>query len=572
MKTSVLSQANCTENKSAKKIIAVIGRWMPFHIGHKRFSVKLAKDENCEKIIFMIGSCYEGGDPRFCITAAEREKMIRAVMKRENIPEGKYDIVPVPDFPTFEEWITNVLQKCKEYKVTHFCTGNKEDILDVLESRNEKLDMEIINPEIDSDFPYHATDIRNMIIKGEYEKLEELIPNEIKPILFRYTFKEILAVSKNRGIHFIEGRQTVDMILLVRNINDGKVYVLLGNRPEDKEEGEFPGALAVPGGGIRLFETATNAAIRKFYDETGLKIKMLDNSLEPAIVKFEDMPNSNLEQMHIVGIYGTQDKKANGTKGGSSQCFAILVEGDLKQYQDLINPQHGLTNVKFYDIEKISRKPLAFQQNDMLKKAINMLEAYPDLQKAIPRPEKKKETFVISFVGASGVGKSTAALGTTYELKKMAKSVEYVDEFAKRLVYSDLLEKYIPNQSYIISEQYKVIYDLQGKVDYIVSDAGLEISALHSSGEKVIEDLAWYLTKQINQFTILIERDTKKVKFEENGRVEDEEESRSFGEKLEEYLKSNGVRYVKVKGSDAAVEMALKVIAKREEEQSKQEK
>ena len=224
------------------------------------------------------------------------------------------------------------------------------------------------------------------------------------------------------------------------------------------------------------------------------------------------------------------------------------------------------------NIEKISKKPLAFQHKDMLKKAINMLEAYPDLQKAISKPEKKKETLVISFVGASGVGKSTAALGTTYELKKMAKSVEYVDEFAKRLVYNDLLEKYIPNQSYIIAEQYKVIYDLQGKVDYIVSDAGLEISALHSSGEKVIEDLAWYLTRQINQFIILIERDTEKVKFEEEGRVEDEEESRIFGEKLEEYLKSNGAKYVKVKGSDAAVEMALKVIAKREKEQKGQEK
>ena len=79
------------------------------------------------------------------------------------------------------------------------------------------------------DFPYHATDIRNMIIHGEYEKLEGLIPEEIKPILFRYTFKEILAASKKRGIHFIEGRQTVDMILLVKNINDGKIYVFLAS-------------------------------------------------------------------------------------------------------------------------------------------------------------------------------------------------------------------------------------------------------------------------------------------------------------------------------------------------------
>ena len=35
------------------------------------------------------------------------------------------------------------------------------------------LDMELINPEEGSDFPYHATDIRNMIIQGDYMTLEK---------------------------------------------------------------------------------------------------------------------------------------------------------------------------------------------------------------------------------------------------------------------------------------------------------------------------------------------------------------------------------------------------------------
>lgn len=383
MKTNVLSQKNsnknnCKKNKR-KKRVAVIGRWMVIHNGHKKFIVDLAKNENYDKIIIMIGSCYQGGDLRYCITATEREKMIRAIMKREGIPESRYVIVPVPDFPTFEEWITNIMKICKKHHVTHFCTGNKEDILDVLEERDEKLDLEFINPEIGSNFPYHATDIRNMIIQGEYDKLEKLIPDEIKPILFRYTFKEILAANNNKGINFIEGRQTVDLILLVRNSKDGKVYVLLGKRPKHKKD--FPESLALPGGPIRLFETAINAAMRIFYDETGLKIKMIDNSLEPAIVKFPNVSNTHLEQMHIVGIYGTQDKKVNGTKGGSSQCFAILVEGDLEQYQEKIKPSHGLTDVKFFDVEKLSPKNLAFQQNDMLDKAINMFQAYPDLRR-----------------------------------------------------------------------------------------------------------------------------------------------------------------------------------------------
>lgn len=369
METSVSSQA-----KKTKKRVACIGRWMPIHNGHKKFLVDLAKES--DKLIIMIGSCYQGGDVRNCILACIREKMLRAIMKAEGIPTKRYVIVPTPDMPTFEGWISNVMKVCKKNKATHFCTGNREDILDVLEAKGEKLDMELINPEEGSDFPYHATDIRNMIINGEYEKLESLIPNEIKPILFRYTFKQIFAASENRGIDFIEGRQTVDLIMLVKNVTDGKVYALLGKRPRNKKD--FPGRLAIPGGSIRLFETATNAAIREFYEETGLKIKMVDNSLEPAIVKVQNVSETSLEQMHLVGIYGTQDTTLNGTQGGSSQCFAILIEGNVEDYEKHINPRHGLTDVQFYDVQTISNDELAFQQNKMLQKAIYMLEAYPD--------------------------------------------------------------------------------------------------------------------------------------------------------------------------------------------------
>ena len=563
MKTNVFSQ-NENEN-NISKVVAVIGRWMPIHNGHKHFLIDLAS--KFDKLIIMIGSCYEGGKPRYCITATEREKMLRAIFKRENIAEEKLEFVPVPDVPTFEEWIENVQRVCEKFHVTHFCTGNREDILNVLESKGQTLGMEFINPEENSNFPYHATDIREMIIRGNYEELEHLIPNEIKPILFRYTFKEILAASQKRGIHFIEGRQTVDIILLVKNIEDGKIYVLLGKRPKDKED--FPNALALPGGGIQLFESSINAATRVLKEETGIDIKIIDNSLEPAIVRFNNSKANALEQMYMVGIYGTENQVINGTMGGSSECFAVLIEGDLKNYQKMVIPNtEGLTDVRFHDIQKLSKKKLAYQHSDMLKKAINMLEAYPNLQHAIQRVEKIRDTLVISFVGASGTGKSTAALGTAYELKKKGCSVEYVDEVAKNLLYNGLLERYILNQTYLIAEQYKKIYDLLGRVDYIISDAGLQISALHASQESAIENLAWYLTKKINQVTILIERDTEKVKFEQDNRLEDEEESKKFGEKLEEYLKIHKANYIKVKGAEAAVEKALEIIEKIKEGQN----
>lgn len=558
------------ETKEAKKaegkIVATIGKWEPLHNGHKEFLVKLAKDSTVKKLIIMIGSCYERSLEKHSITATEREKMIRAVMKAEDIPEEKFSIIPVPDYETFEEWICDILEVCKMNGVTHFCTGNTEEILDIIEKRKMNLGLEFINPETTSTFPYHATDIRELIKQGNYEKVSKLIPKEVHPILFKYAFGEIIAAGDGRGIiNFVPGRQTVDMCLLIRNSSDGKVYVLLGNRPAEKED--FPGVLALPGGSIQRFETAISEACRILKEETGLKVKIHDNSMEPAVICFEDLP-TKLELLHVNGIYGSNDEQINGTQGGSSQCFTIYVEGNLEDYKKMIDPKSGLTNVSFYDVEKVLKRSLAFQHEDMIKKSIAMFEAYPNFHNVACVPKKVKDTFVIFFVGASGTGKSTAALGTAFMLKKQSESVEYVAEFAKSLVYTGTLEQYIPNQSYIISEQYKKIYDLLGKVDYVISDAGLQISALHSSGEKVIEDLAWHLTGKINQFTILIERDPN-VAFETEGRIESEEESKAFGEKFEKYMKANNAQYIKVVGSDAAIEKALEIIKKREQEKIK---
>ena len=190
-----------------------------------------------------------------------------------------------------------------------------------------------------------------------------------------------MAASQNKGIRFVKGRQTVDMILLVRDSKNGKVHVLLGNRPSNKKD--FRGNLALPGGPIRKYETAIHAAIHNFKNETNLKIAMQDNSLEPAIVKFENVPETTLAQMHMVGIYGTDDKSLNGTQGGSSQCFGILVEENLEKFEKQIQSSKGLKNVRFYDIQQLEDTQLAFQHNDMLRKAIWMLKATPDLRREI---------------------------------------------------------------------------------------------------------------------------------------------------------------------------------------------
>lgn len=560
MVKNVPNQSTVQNSSSdTKRIVAFPARLMPLHNGHKEVLLGLA--QNFDKVVIVLGSVFETGTNRNCILASERQKTVHAVYKRAAIPKERYEVIDLADVPTFEEWISRITNLCKSRGVTHFCTGNKEDILDVLEQEGKRLEFEIVNPEDYTDFPYHATDIRKMVTEGKYQELHKLIPQETMPILFRNSFREIIAASQNRGIKFIQGRQTVDLILLVRDIFDGKIYVLLGKRSMEKED--FPGYLALPGGGIDedKGETAYDAVIREVHEETGLQIEMLDNSMEPAIVKFANVPKANLEQMFIVGLYSSEDERVAGTKGGSSQCFGVFMEDDIHKYQEYLNPTDDLTDVKFYEIDDAVSKGLAYQHETMIQKAVQMFNAYPNLHKVLEaKKEEEKDTFVIAFVGAPGAGKSTAAFGTTYQFKKRTLSVEYVPEVAKDLLYRGLLGKYIPNQAYLVSEQYKKLYDVKGQVDYIITDAGLEICALHSAEDKMVEDLAWYLRNKLNQFTIFIERDEEQVPYETSGRKETEAESRVFGRKLEKYLQDNGAKYQKVVGADAAIELALQVI------------
>lgn len=367
----ISSKENQTDNK---KIVATICRLTPIHYGHKKYLINLAKD--FDKVIVMIGSCYEGGSLKHCITATEREKMLRAVFKRENIPEEKFEIIPIPDFNDFEKWFDMILEICSKYNVNYLCTGNKEEIIDVLNSREEKLPFKIINPEENSDFPYHATDIRKLILEGKYEELEKLIPDETKPILFRYTFKEILAASNNRGIKFVKGKKMVNLVFLLRDVSNGKVYALLGRKKNDN-------FFHLIGGEIQKYETVTNAIIRELYEQTNITIQMLDNSLEPAIIRIENISENSLEQMAMVGLYNNKDN----LEEGSSQCFGIFIEASILEYSKLLKLGKNFCDIKFYNINNEILNSLKFNQKEMFSKALTMFEAYPKLIKDVNSEE-----------------------------------------------------------------------------------------------------------------------------------------------------------------------------------------
>jgi len=344
------------------KTVFAIGRWMPIHLGHKGFLVKLAK--TFDRLVIGIGSCYENGTPRNCIPAIEREKLLRKMLKTEGITNAI--IIPIQDRETFEEWIADVCRVCELYQVTHFCTGNKEDILDVLLKKGMSLNAEMINPEDDSDFPYHATDIRNAILRKDFDLLDNMIPLEIKPMVLNQIAREIERASVGQGQAFIPGRQTVDTVFTVTH-TDGKTYALIGKRNMQKID--FPGVWAIPGGAINEFESPIDAAARSFLLESGIKITIQDNSCEPARITIDNLDSMSAE-LHFTGIYASEDERINGTRGGGSQCFAIHINGDLNRITSILNPVKDLEIVRFIDVDDIHKMVLAYDQKRMLYHAL----------------------------------------------------------------------------------------------------------------------------------------------------------------------------------------------------------
>lgn len=339
--------------------VFAIGRWMPIHLGHKEFLIKLSK--TYDRLVIGIGSCYENGTLRNCIPAIEREKLLRKILKTEGIHNAI--IIPIEDRETFEEWIKDVCRVCERYNVTHFCTGNKEDILDVLTTKGITLNVTMINPEETSSFPFHATDIRNAILNGESDKLDAMLPAEIKPMVLEQISREILRASRGEGQFFIPGRQTVDLIFAVNNIADNQNYVLIGKRRHDKRD--FPNMHAIPGTAIEEFESPIIAAIRGFDKETGIGIKLLDNSEEPAKIEIETLDKLPAS-LHFTGIYASHDSAINGTQGGGSQCFAVYIKGDIHDIQKHLKPLSDLTELYFINVNGLHKIKLAYDQKRMV--------------------------------------------------------------------------------------------------------------------------------------------------------------------------------------------------------------
>lgn len=174
---------------------------------------------------------------------------------------------------------------------------------------------------------------------------------------------------------------------------------------------------------------------------------------------------------------------------------------------------------------------------------------------------------LINLFGAPGAGKSTGAAYIFSKIKMEGVNAELVTEYAKDKVW-EKSEEVFNNQVYIFGKQYFRISRLEKKVDVVVTDSPLLLSAYYSDNPLLdgeFDALVNKIAKSYDCLNIFINR----VKpYNESGRFQTEQESDLVGVELKEFLDENGVDYIEYDGCiesyNAIVELILSKLSQKD--------
>lgn len=157
----------------------------------------------------------------------------------------------------------------------------------------------------------------------------------------------------------------------------------------------------------------------------------------------------------------------------------------------------------------------------------------------------ERHTVVINAFAGPGAGKTTSCLEITERLKKQGFVAEYVQEYAKELVWNNNLDKLdgsIQHQFEILKEQVSRMDRLQGKVDFIVTDSPVLLNAVYlkNPNSEYMQSIR-NLYGHFNNYNYFIERNPNI--FEQEGRIHNLSESLKIDKQLKDTLNSLGLQY-----------------------------
>ena len=154
-------------------------------------------------------------------------------------------------------------------------------------------------------------------------------------------------------------------------------------------------------------------------------------------------------------------------------------------------------------------------------------------------------TIIINAFAGPGAGKTTSCLEVCEKLKKAGYVAEYVQEYAKELVWDnnlELLNGSMENQFAILQEQFKRVDRLYGKVDFVVTDSPILLNLTYLKEQnKEYSSAVIELYNLFDNFNYFVERDIET--FETEGRIHNLEQSLQIDDELKNTLAELELEY-----------------------------
>jgi len=142
---------------------------------------------------------------------------------------------------------------------------------------------------------------------------------------------------------------------------------------------------------------------------------------------------------------------------------------------------------------------------------------------------------VINLFGGPGSGKSANAAGLFFHMKVAGYNVELIHEYAKSLLYEDRLVNMMTRQEYIYAKQLGMLQILDGKVDWVISDSPIILSAVYPDINRklynvdpwpALEEFKSMVRKQFVYYDNVNIWLNRPKTFQKEGRLQDLEQSR----------------------------------------------
>lgn len=292
-------------------------------------------------------------------------------------------------------------------------------------------------------------------------------------------------------------------------------------------------------------------AVKKFYSGTefaeGLNADIQHKLVELAVVPEIKLPEvRKIELIKVGDFYEVRGENAKTVAdildlvsttrniNGSSVDTVGFPDFKLNDNTELLKTQGFTVNIKYEGLVDLSN-----EFNKLISE-----------QKKITSNVSDKHTIVINAFAGPGAGKTTSCLEVAEKLKKQGFVTEYVQEYAKELVYDNnliMLDGHYEHQFDILKEQVKRINRLYGKVDFILTDSPVLLNNTYLNEDKGTNDYVAYCenVKKIytlyDNFNYFVERD--KSAFEEEGRIHNLEQSIVIDDELKNTLHNNQIDF-----------------------------